>query len=108
MSLAQAATLDKPSSVTFVPVDKIKAKPSLPSLDLHTGDISHLSRDPELDAADQVIKGLNAPVFYVSGEHDLLDDRSGKAYLDRYGKGAKGQDGTRSPRTACVSSASST
>ncbi len=113
MSIAQAATLDTPSGLTFLQmsdshvgfdkpanpdalgtlreaVDLIKAMPTRPSFYLHTGDISHLSRDSEFDNADQVIKGLNAPVFYVPGEHDLLDDGGGKAYLDRYGKGAKG------------------
>jgi 3',5'-cyclic AMP phosphodiesterase CpdA len=29
-------------------------------------------------------------VHYVPGEHDLIDDGNGKAYLDRYGKGTKG------------------
>ncbi len=113
MSLAQAATSEKPNGFTFLQlsdshvgfdkpanpdalgtlreaVDLIKAMPTRPSFYLHTGDISHLSRDSEFDNADQVIKGLNAPVFYVPGEHDLLDDGGGKAYLDRYGKGSKG------------------
>ena len=113
MSLAQAATTEKPNGFTFLQlsdshvgfdkpanpdalgtlreaVDLIKAMPTRPSFYLHTGDISHLSRDSEFDNADQVIKGLNAPVFYVPGEHDLLDDGGGKAYLDRYGKGSKG------------------
>ena len=57
---------------------------------IHTGDISHLSKDKEFDDADQIIKEAGIPVFYVPGEHDLLDDGQGKAYLDRYGKGAKG------------------
>jgi Icc protein len=113
MGLAEAATLDKPSGLTFLQlsdshvgfnkpanpdalgtlkeaVDKIKIMPVRPSFYLHTGDISHLSKDSEFDDADQVIKGLNAPVFYVPGEHDLLDDGAGKAYLDRYGKGSRG------------------
>ncbi len=71
-------------------VGKIKAMPRQPSFFLHTGDISHLSKDSEFDDADQVIKGLNAPVFYVPGEHDLLDEGAGKAYLARYGKGSLG------------------
>ncbi len=71
-------------------VGKIKAMPRQPSFYLHTGDISHLSKDSEFDDADQVIKGLNARVFYVPGEHDLLDEGAGKAYLARYGKGSRG------------------
>lgn len=71
-------------------VGKIKAMARQPSFYLHTGDISHLSKDSEFDDADQVIKGLNAPVFYVPGEHDLLDEGAGKAYLARYGKTSRG------------------
>ena len=29
-------------------------------------------------------------VHYVPGEHDIIDENNGKAYLDRYGKGTKG------------------
>jgi 3',5'-cyclic AMP phosphodiesterase CpdA len=29
-------------------------------------------------------------VFYVPGEHDVIDEGRGKSYLARYGKGAKG------------------
>jgi 3',5'-cyclic AMP phosphodiesterase CpdA len=71
-------------------VAKIKALPVKPSFLIHTGDISHLSREKEFDDADQIINEIGLPVFYVPGEHDLLDDGNGKFYLDRYGKGSKG------------------
>ena len=71
-------------------VARISAMPTRPAFYLHTGDISHLSRDSEFDDADKVIAGLKAPVFCVPGEHDLLDDGNGKAYLARYGKGSRG------------------
>ena len=29
-------------------------------------------------------------VHYVPGEHDVIDEDDGKAYLDRYGKNTKG------------------
>src|SRR5690349_8313254 len=70
--------------------DRIKRLPAKPSFMIHTGDISHLSKDKEFDDADQLIKQVGIPVFYVPGEHDLLDDEQGKAYLDRYGKGTRG------------------
>ncbi len=60
-----------------------------PSLVLHTGDITHLSRPAEFDTAAQLLGGLGT-VRYVPGEHDALDEGGGKAYLDRYGKGTKG------------------
>ena len=71
-------------------IERIKALPSKPAFMIHTGDISHLSKDQEFDDADQLIREAGMPVFYVPGEHDLLDDRAGKAYLDRYGKGSRG------------------
>ncbi len=59
-----------------------------PSVILHTGDITHLSRPEEFDTAAQILGDL--PVRYVPGEHDALDEGAGKAYLERYGKGTKG------------------
>ncbi len=69
---------------------KILALPTPPSLILHTGDITHLSRDDEFDTAAQVLGDLPAPVHYVPGEHDALDAGGGQAFLARYGKGTKG------------------
>jgi Icc protein len=71
-------------------IARIKALPVKPDFMIHTGDISHLSKDSEFDNADQLIKEAGLPVFYVPGEHDLLDEGQGKAYLDRYGKGSRG------------------
>ena len=57
---------------------------------LHTGDISHLSKPEEFDAVAQILQSAKAKdVFYVPGEHDVLND-DGKQYLERYGKGSKG------------------
>jgi 3',5'-cyclic AMP phosphodiesterase CpdA len=72
-------------------IDKIKALASQPALILHTGDISHLSKAEEFDTADQILKQLPAPIHYVPGEHDVLDEGQGKAYLARYGKGTQGK-----------------
>ncbi|WP_407050963.1 metallophosphoesterase family protein [Methyloraptor flagellatus] len=71
-------------------VARIKTLPVKPAFMIHTGDISHLSKDKEFDDADQIIREAGIPVFYVPGEHDLLDEGQGKAYLDRYGKGSRG------------------
>src|SRR5499427_6717575 len=40
-------------------IDKIKAMPTQPAFLIHTGDISHLSKEEEWDTADQVIKSAN-------------------------------------------------
>jgi 3',5'-cyclic AMP phosphodiesterase CpdA len=71
-------------------IGRINAFPKKPSLILHTGDITHLSKAAEFDTAAQVLGTLPAPVHYVPGEHDTLDEGAGKLYLDRYGKGTKG------------------
>jgi 3',5'-cyclic AMP phosphodiesterase CpdA len=70
-------------------IAKIRAMPVRPAFMVHTGDISHLSKPAEFDAADQVIRGAGLPVHTIPGEHDMLDE-TGKAYLERYGKGTKG------------------
>jgi 3',5'-cyclic AMP phosphodiesterase CpdA len=69
---------------------KIKALPEQPAFILHTGDISQLSRDQEFDDADQILKETGLTVFHVPGEHDMLDEGNGAAYLARYGKGSLG------------------
>jgi 3',5'-cyclic-AMP phosphodiesterase len=62
-----------------------------PAFLIHTGDISHLSKEEQWDTADQVIKTANKEVFYVPGEHDVADADNGKAYLARYGKKTQGK-----------------
>ena len=71
-------------------IAKIKALLVKPAFMIHTGDITHLSKDDEFDNADQLIKEAGLEVFYVTGEHDVLDEDRGKSYLSRYGKNAKG------------------
>lgn len=71
-------------------ITKINAMPTAPSFILHTGDLSHLSQPEEFDTLDQILKSAKSEkVFYVPGEHDVLND-NGKQYLERYGKGTKG------------------
>lgn len=71
-------------------VNRINLLPNAPELLIHTGDLSHLSKDSEFDTLDQVLRSAKAPnKFFVPGEHDVLVD-NGKAYLQRYGKGTKG------------------
>ena len=71
-------------------VDKINALPDPPAFILHTGDISHLSKPAEFDTVDQLLKSARVKdVFYVPGEHDVLND-DGKQYLERYGKSSQG------------------
>jgi Icc protein len=70
-------------------VDKINALSEAPEFLLHTGDISHLSKPEEFDTVDQILKATGKEVFFVPGEHDVLND-DGAQFRERYGKGAKG------------------
>jgi len=71
-------------------VTKINGLPDAPSLVLHTGDLSHLSKASEFDTLDQVLKSVRTDsIFFVPGEHDVLTD-NGKQFRDRYGKRTKG------------------
>jgi 3',5'-cyclic AMP phosphodiesterase CpdA len=71
-------------------VAKVKAMTIKPSYIIHTGDITHLSKPAEFDNADQVFGETGLKIHYVPGEHDIIDEARGQAYLDRYGKGSKG------------------
>jgi 3',5'-cyclic AMP phosphodiesterase CpdA len=71
-------------------VVKVKAMPVKPSYIIHTGDITHLSKAAEFDNADQVFGETGLRMHYIPGEHDIIDEDRGKAYLERYGKGSKG------------------
>jgi Icc protein len=71
-------------------IAKIGALPQKPDFIIHTGDVSQLSKPSQFDDADQIIKAAGVPVFHIPGEHDVLDEGQGKAFLERYGKGSKG------------------
>src|SRR5437588_9908255 len=74
-------------------VVKFNGYSKTPEFMLHTGDISHLSKPEEFDTVDQILKSAKPKdVFYVPGEHDVLND-DGKQFLERYGKGSKGGGG---------------
>ena len=76
---------NKNVAATFqVALDRINALPTPPSFLIHTGDITQLSKPEEFDTFDQLVKGCRTrDVFYVPGEHDVLND-GGKLYRDRY------------------------
>jgi 3',5'-cyclic-AMP phosphodiesterase len=69
-------------------VDAIKTLPQPPSLLIHTGDVSHLSKPAQFDTAAQIIGGAKLEAHYVPGEHDVLEDE-GKSFIERFQKGAQ-------------------
>ncbi len=69
-------------------IDKINALKTPPEFMLHTGDISHLSKPEEFDRVQEMLKSARTKdVFYVPGEHDILDE--GKEFRDRFGRLSK-------------------
>jgi 3',5'-cyclic-AMP phosphodiesterase len=71
-------------------VDKINALSTPPEFMLHTGDISHLSKAEEFDAVEQILKSAKPQdVFYVPGEHDVLNDE-GAQFRQRFAKKSLG------------------
>ena len=71
-------------------IAKVKALPNKPDFIIHTGDVTQLSRDDQFDDAQQILRETGLPIFFVPGEHDMLDPDGGKAFLNRFGKGTKG------------------
>ena len=89
-SASPSRSIPTPASPSARRSPRSPRMPVKPDFIIHTGDVSQLSKDDQFDDADQIIKAAGVPVFHVPGEHDVLDDGQGKAFLDRYGKGTKG------------------
>jgi len=70
-------------------IAKVNALADRPAFMIHTGDISHLSKEKEFDDADAIISQSRLDVHYVPGEHDFLDPEQ-KLYRERYARAAKG------------------
>src|ERR1700761_6817880 len=67
-------------------IDLVNAMPVKPALTLHTGDITHLSKSQEFDAAAQLMSGLSITELHtVPGEHDVTDGM-GTEYFNRFGQ----------------------
>ena len=83
---------NKDVTATFkIALDRINAMSTPPSFLIHTGDISQLSKPEEFDTFDELLKSCRTKdVFYVPGEHDVLDG-SGKLYRERYLKSVEGK-----------------
>jgi 3',5'-cyclic AMP phosphodiesterase CpdA len=70
-------------------IERIKVIPTKPAFMIHTGDITHLSKESEFDDAEKIISQAKLDVHYVPGEHDVIDPEI-KLYKERYGRGTKG------------------
>jgi 3',5'-cyclic AMP phosphodiesterase CpdA len=70
-------------------IGRIQALPTKPAFMIHTGDITHLSKESEFDDADKIISQAKLDVHYVPGEHDIIDPDI-TLYKERYGRNTKG------------------
>src|SRR4029077_13669005 len=79
-------------TATFkIALDRINAMLTPPAFLIHTGDLTQLSKTEEFDTFDEVLKSCRTKdVFYVPGEHDVLND-GGKLYRERYLKSVEGK-----------------
>jgi 3',5'-cyclic AMP phosphodiesterase CpdA len=78
-----------PAATLNEALDKIAALPAPPDFIIHTGDITHLATPEQFDIALKSIARLKRDVHYAPGEHDILDAATAKAYMERFGKGAR-------------------
>jgi 3',5'-cyclic-AMP phosphodiesterase len=65
-------------------VDAVNVLPQRPAFVVHTGDVTHLSKPEQFDAAKQVLSTLKAPVIVLPGEHDVIG--SSKSYFDAFAR----------------------
>jgi 3',5'-cyclic AMP phosphodiesterase CpdA len=77
-----------PSATMQAALDRIAKLPKRPAMIIHTGDVSHLSKAADFDAAEQIMKGAKFHTHYVPGEHDVIGD-DGKQFFARFAKEAK-------------------
>ena len=85
-------------------IAKVNALPTPPAFVLHTGDLTHLSKPSEFDTLAESLKSLKTErIFYVPGEHDVLDD-NGAMFRERFGQGMRwAMGGTASIATEFIS-----
>ena len=70
-------------------IERINALPQQPAFVLHTGDITHLSRPAEFDAAEALLGTLRPSELHtVPGEHDVADATVSE-YFQRFGKASQ-------------------
>jgi Icc protein len=81
----QAANDDVAGTLTRA-VTAINAMPNQPAFVVHTGDITHLAKPEQFDAAKQILGTLRAPLLTLPGEHDVIGADGVKNYFAAFGK----------------------
>jgi len=61
-------------------VERINALPQQPAFVMHTGDVTHLSKVEQFDAAKSILGRLKAPLMVIPGEHDAIGAEGAKRF----------------------------
>jgi Icc protein len=77
-----------PNGTLRAALERIAKLPKPPAMLIHTGDVTHLSKPAEFDAAEQIMKDAKFDTHYTPGEHDVMGD-DGKQFFERFAKEAK-------------------
>ena len=85
IGFANAPNTDTPGTLREA-IGLVNQQKTGASMMIHTGDVSHLSKDAQFDTADQIIRGAGLDTHFVPGEHDVLVD-DGKGFFERFTKG---------------------
>jgi len=64
-------------------LDRASTLTPRPAFIIHTGDVSHLSRETEWDTARQLVTETRIETYFIPGEHDMLVD-DGKPFFARF------------------------
>jgi 3',5'-cyclic AMP phosphodiesterase CpdA len=67
-------------------IDRVSRLKGDAALMIHTGDVSHLSKEAQFDTAEKIIAGAGLDTHYVPGEHDVLED-DGANFFSRFARG---------------------
>lgn len=79
IGFAQPANADVAATLNAT-VERINALPQQPAFVMHTGDITHLARADQFDAAKTILGRLKAPLMVIPGEHDTIGAEGAKRY----------------------------
>ena len=67
-------------------VKSINAMPVQPAFVIHTGDVTHLSKQTEFDDARAILSTLRAPLITIPGEHDVIGVEGPKRFAASFGR----------------------
>jgi hypothetical protein len=94
-----------PDATLTEAIEKITAMPTQPAFLVHTGDISHLSKEEQWDDADQIIKSANKQVSSCPASTTSPTPTTARPISRATARIPRGRAGTALITRACISSA---